>query len=465
MALLYDKRGLELTTENEIAVDAFDATIEAFLTSGRDTAPLLASLDETDPTMLMGVCLRGYLMRMASLVDLDAKSHVALAQALKLCPGATSREKMHVDALAAWCEGDLVKAGRVWETILIEHPHDILAMRLAHNIHFFLGDLWRMRDSMARLMPRWSKDIPGYGYVLGCRAFSLEEIGEYERAEPIGRRAVEINEDDIWAGHAVAHVLEMQGRRRDGIEWINSHEVAWAKRGLFAKHLWWHRSLHYLELNDFDSVLNAYDREFWPEASEDNIDICNSSSMLMRLHMRGVPVGDRWDSVAKVSSDRLYDRLRPFNDLHFVMALSMSGKKAAAKEIVKSMCEFRDSNSFETMSVTSIYRDAAIPVANAIINYADNNYSEVVRLMLEARYEMRPLGGSWAQRDVWVRMFIDAAIRDNQLDLSRALLAERTAVQPTSGPTWHLYANSLEELGDIAAAAAARAEAQKLLAA
>jgi predicted Zn-dependent protease len=62
-------------------------------------------------------------------------------------------------------------------------------------------------------------------------------------------------------------------------------------------------------------------------------------------------------------------------------------------------------------------------------------------------------------------MFIDAAIRDNQLDLSRALLAERTAVQPTSGPTWHLYANSLEELGDIAAAAAARAQGQKLLAA
>jgi len=76
--VLHDKRGLELTTDNQTAVDAFDATIEAFLTSGRDTAPLLASLDETDPNMLMGVCLRGYLMRMASLVDLDAKSLVAL---------------------------------------------------------------------------------------------------------------------------------------------------------------------------------------------------------------------------------------------------------------------------------------------------------------------------------------------------------------------------------------------------
>jgi hypothetical protein len=187
--VLYDKRGLELTTDNQTAVDAFDATIEAFLTSGRDTAPLLASLDETDPNMLMGVCLRGYLMRMASLVDLDAKSLVALSTAKKLCRGATTRELMHVDALASWCEGDLIKSGQIWEAILLDNPHDILALRLAHNIHFFLGDIWRMRDSMARVIPRWSRDVPGYGYVLGCRAFSLEEAGEYEKAEPIGRLA------------------------------------------------------------------------------------------------------------------------------------------------------------------------------------------------------------------------------------------------------------------------------------
>lgn len=463
--MLYDKRGLELTTDNQTAVDAFDATIEAFLTSGRDTAPLLASLDETDPNMLMGVCLRGYLMRMASLVDLDAKSLVALSTAKKLCRGATTREQMHVDALASWCEGDLIKSGQIWEAILLDNPHDILALRLAHNIHFFLGDIWRMRDSMARVIPRWSQDVPGYGYVLGCRAFSLEEAGEYEKAEPIGRLAVEINENDIWAGHAVAHVLEMKGQRRGGIDWINSHEKAWAKRGLFAKHLWWHRSLHYLEMNNFERVLDAYDREFWPEASEDNIDICNSSSMLMRLHMLGVPVGNRWESISEVSSGRLLDRLRPFNDLHFVMALAMSGKKHAALEIVRSMHDFIDNKITKEVTLVDIYRKAALPVAKAIISYSDKDYSEVVRLMLEARYEMRPLGGSWAQRDVWVRMFIDAAMKDDQVFLSRALLAERTAQQPTSAPTWSLYANILEKVGDSEAAVVARSEAEKLLAA
>ena len=114
----------------------------------------------------------------------------------------------------------------------------------------------------------------------------------------MGRRAVEINESDVWAGHCVAHVLEGMGRRQDGIEWIDSHEEAWKKRGIFARHMWWHRALHYLELERFDDVLAAFDREYWPEPTEDNIDLTNASSMLMRLAMLGVDVGDPEDCKA-----------------------------------------------------------------------------------------------------------------------------------------------------------------------
>ena len=216
-------------------------------------------------------------------------------------------------------------------------------------------------------------------------------------------------------------------------------------------------------MNNFSAVLDAYDREFWVEPSEDNIDICNSSSMLMRLHMLGVSVGDRWHSIAEVCSGRLHDRLRPFNDLHFVMALAMSGRKNEAQLIATSMEDFVDNTESEQATLTSIYEKAAIPVAKAIINYAEQNYSEVVRLMLESRYEMRPLGGSWAQRDVWVRMLIESAVKDNKISLLRVLLAERIAAQPTSGPTWHLYADTLEKAGDVRAAAVARSEADSLL--
>ena len=64
-------------------------------------------------------------------------------------------------------------------------------------------------------------DLPGYGNVLGMLAFGLEECGDYAEAEKAGRRSVEISPEDLWGIHAVAHVLEMQGRLADGAAWLD----------------------------------------------------------------------------------------------------------------------------------------------------------------------------------------------------------------------------------------------------
>ena len=81
---------------------------------------------------------------------------------------------------------------------------------------FLLSGAAQMRDRLARAMRDWDPDVPGYGYVLGMHAFALEETGDYARGEESGRKAVEINPCDVYAIHAVAHVMEMQGRQEDG---------------------------------------------------------------------------------------------------------------------------------------------------------------------------------------------------------------------------------------------------------
>ena len=176
--MFYDKRGVAFTASSQVAVDAFDASVDEFLASGRDAGRLLKRIADVDPDMVMGQVLRGYFYRLPALPRLAAKSVEALAKAQGLAPGASERERRHVEALAAWCAGDIRGMNAIWELILLDHPHDILALRIAHTMHFFLGDLAKMRDSMARVMPRWEPSVPGYGYVLGCRAFSLEENHE-----------------------------------------------------------------------------------------------------------------------------------------------------------------------------------------------------------------------------------------------------------------------------------------------
>src|SRR3546814_12099899 len=77
-----------------------------------------------------------------------------------------------------------------------------------------------MRDSIHRLLPAWDDAMPSYGFLKGCQAFGLEETADYARAEAAGREAVERNPSDVWATHAVAHVMAMQGRHREGVAWL-----------------------------------------------------------------------------------------------------------------------------------------------------------------------------------------------------------------------------------------------------
>ena len=89
----------------------------------------------------------------------------------------------------------------------------------------------------------WSEDIPGYASILACRCFAQEEAGNYLAAEPSGRRAMELDPADLWAAHAVAHVMESQGRRSEGIEWLATLAPNWEGSHNLQHHLWWHCAL------------------------------------------------------------------------------------------------------------------------------------------------------------------------------------------------------------------------------
>jgi hypothetical protein len=68
----------------------------------------------------------------------------------------------------------------------------------------------------------------------------------------------------------------------------------------------------------------------------------------------------------------------------------------------------------------------------AVLAFGDERYDEVVRLIRPMRGIVNRFGGSHAQRDVVDLTLIEAALRAGQLDLAKALAAERVAAKPTS---------------------------------
>lgn len=255
----HDAQGLAISTDSEAAVAAYDHAIAGYLTYRADMAQRVTALMAAAPELGLAHCVLGYMTMLAyKQAVLPAARHAA-ANATRLAADATPRERQHAAALTAWCDGELEQALAIWEAILFAHPHDVLAIRLVHFINFWLGRAQDMAASIERVLPSWSPEIPGYPTLLACRCFALEECGNYLAAEPNGRRAIELDPGDLWAAHAVAHVMEMQGRRREGIQWLTDLAPNWEGGNNLQHHLWWHCALFHLEGRDFARVLELYD--------------------------------------------------------------------------------------------------------------------------------------------------------------------------------------------------------------
>ncbi|MDX1512156.1 MAG: tetratricopeptide repeat protein [Gammaproteobacteria bacterium] len=465
MSTFSDCRGLELTADNADAVRHFDAVMDAYLHFARDTGSHLKQTLAADPEFALALCTRGYFFQLFCNGALEAKARQSLesARASAAKRGVTPREQLHLDALACWVAGDLTGAAACWETILMAHPRDILAFKLETYVRFYLGDSARIRDAAARVMHAWDEGVPGYHAVLSVYAFGLEETGDYAAAERAGRRSVELDPEDLWGVHAVAHVMEMQDRRREGVGWLEASAPDWSRGNNFVYHLWWHLTLFHIDLGEHERVLSLYDEKVRSDTeSTEYLDICNATSLLWRLEERGVDVGGRWRELAEKSAQRVEDHLMVFPDTHFALALAGNGSAADLEHMLGSM---RAAAGRPGVTESGISAAVGLPVCEAVAAWYEKQYARVADLLLPVRYEIQRIGGSHAQRDMFWQMLIAACLRSGRVLEARALLAERTVLKPDNPWTWRRYAEALEAAGETASAGRARDKADALLAA
>jgi hypothetical protein len=385
----------------------------------------VASVDRAlarDPGFTMGHLLRAYLNLLGTEPAGIAAAAVSLAAAEAL--PADARERGHREAVRALVEGRWHDAGRTLEDVAIEHPRDLLALQVGHQVDFFTGRARMLRDRIARALPHWSSHMPGYHALLGMHAFGLEECGDYARAETRGRRAVELEPRDGWAWHAVAHVLEMQDRRAEGIAWLRSDSAAWALASSLAVHNWWHLALFHLDRGETDEALALFDGPIHGTTSQLVLELIDASALLWRLELLGVDVGARWQPVADAWAP-LANASYAFNDAHAMMAFVRAGHTERARALLaaqdRALASGADNAAFT--------REVGSAVTRAIHAFGAGDAAEAVRLLRPVRAIAHRFGGSHAQRDVLDRTLLEAARRAGQHALARALEAERSALR------------------------------------
>jgi hypothetical protein len=68
------------------------------------------------------------------------------------------------------------------------------------------------------------------------------------------------------------------------------------------------------------------------------------------------------------------------------------------------------------------------------------------------RHALLPIGGSWAQRDVFNQLLLEAAIQAGNWPLARSMASERIALRPENHLNWLKFGQMFDAAGDPEAA-------------
>lgn len=316
---------------------------------------------------------------------------------------ACERQKLFCDAVEAWSGRDFHKAFSTLDELTVRWPADLCALKWAQYHAFNLGD----QAGLLRLGTRAMIVHEDRPYAHGMIAFALEQNHRLREAEEEGLKATEIAIDDAWAHHAVAHVLETEGRAIEGARWMRRCSHTWDKKGVFIRdHNWWHVGLFHIRLGEPDEALKIFDERLWgawPEFPQEQI---GAASMLWRLELHGVEVGDRWKPVLEQVRTRVEEHVFPFHDLHYLMVLSRAGAPGEADQFIRSLTTYAERQSG---AAHEIWAGACLPAARGIKAFAEGAFEDATRDLADVIPRLHCIGGSHAQRQIFIET-CDAAL-------------------------------------------------------
>jgi hypothetical protein len=155
------------------------------------------------------------------------------------------------------------------------------------------------------------------------------------------------------------------------------------------------------------------------------LNITDASAMLWRLHLRGVDVGDRWQSVVDRWAPHATAGNYAFNDFHAMMAFVGAGRADAAATLLQAQRQAMTAPGDNA----AFLRDVGDAATRAIHAFGNGHYAESVKLLRPIRSIAHRFGGSHAQRDLIDLTLIEAAARAGQHALAQALRAERASAK------------------------------------
>jgi hypothetical protein len=441
--MLSDSLGNPVHLEDPASLSAVNDFVEGFIACEARAANVL-SVAGTDRSAIVQAYSAALFMFSESHGG-PANARPFIDSALAGASASTPRERSFVAAVDAWIDGDIPRAIRLHEQQAHEFPRDLVSIKLGQYHLFNQGDAPGMLRLALAALPH-AGDV---AYMHGIAAFGWEQCHLLGQAEQAARKAIAMNRKEPWAHHALAHVMLTQGRLDEGLRFMQHSSETWTGLNSFmVTHNWWHLALFALDLGQHDTVLRLYDRQVWGVVKEYSQDQIGAVSLLARLELAGVDIGDRWQDVAHYLVARTHDQVLPFLDLQYLYGLARAGRPEADVLManIEAFCA-RISWSASKASAPAgkgtftiavdgaaadVWRHVCLPAGQGLLAHARGDYATAVAMLGIALPRLMEIGGSHAQRDLFEQIHLDSLIRSGRWSAAQQVVQQRLAGQPES---------------------------------
>jgi hypothetical protein len=417
VTVLRDIHGLPLTTASTAARDAYDRGAVGLLGWDRDA---LASFQEAVASD-SGLAVAHAGEAICHFLDERFPEARAVATAARQAAnGQTARERGHVEAVALLVEGKVVDADAAMREHLASVPRDLVVAQRLYYIWFWQGRFPEMLALTRTLAPHHAGD----SFVLGLHAFALEEAGRCDEAVQVAHAALLRNPRDAWAVHALAHALYEMAAFGTGIERLPPAIHPCTQLGWFQNHLLWHLALMHFGRGDVEQASRMARAVFERTPSSIAGDLHDSISLLWRLELAGIDVGDRWGPFVAIARERLGRQGLLFHAAHLAMALAAGGDWDTAG---RQLTMLRERAGKDRTGITGA---VLVPLVEGLHAFAGGDHARAVERIEPIRGRIIDLGGSRAQRDVFHDTLLEACLRAGDAERAERRLAERVARRP-----------------------------------
>lgn len=449
---LPDCYGLPVTTYSSAALEWYNRGIQGLLGFHKDTPECFQRALALDPTCKMASGHLGAHYLMEETEEAVARARACLAQACDGMARLTDREREVLTILQLLAQGKGQEAVTRLHATIVARPREAVLVQKLCFAYFMQGAPEKMRDLMTSVIPHYEND----SYLLGMYSFSLEETRDFARAFETGHRALTLNPRDVWTLHALTHAHYETGALTAGTQLLTDSLPRCDHVGFFRNHMVWHLSLFLWEQGRSQEALELYQQQGADPTIPSPPNVADTVSLLWRFNLTGRPTPADWQALIPTLARLQTLPTYLFNQMHIALGLVGANCLAQAMQYLEGL---RKRVRPERPGVLG---EVGVPLVEGMIAYARGDYARTVELILPIKDRIIAVGGSHAQREIFLDLLAAACLRSHAYDEAIAILEEKRRYRPNRPLTLLALAKARAGKGETTQALECSAAARRL---